>query len=153
MIAHLMLRLVAAGVARPFAVIAGALALVAAAGVYAAGHFAITTDTAALISPDIDWRRNERTVETAFPQLTDALLVIVDGATPEQAEAATAKLSAALADDRAHFRTVRRPDGGAFFDREGLLFGSVAEVKASTASLIEAQPLLGPLAADPSLRG
>lgn len=148
-----MLRLVATGVARPLAVLAAALALSVAAMTYAATHFALTTDTAALISPDIDWRRNERAVETAFPQLTDALLVIVDGATPELAESATAKLTAALATDTAHFRTVRRPDGGAYFDREGLLFGSTAEVRASTGALIEAQPLLGPLAADPSLRG
>ena len=153
MIARAMLRLVAIGVARPLAVLAAALALSVAAMAYAATHFALTTDTAALISPDIDWRKNEQAVETAFPQLTDALLVIVDGATPEAAEDATAKLTVALAADTARFRTVRRPDGGAFFDREGLLFGSTAQAAAATAALVEAQPLLGPLAADPSLRG
>ncbi|MCP4028297.1 MAG: hopanoid biosynthesis-associated RND transporter HpnN, partial [Sphingomonas sp.] len=145
--------LVALGGKRPFAVLALCLALVAGATVYAATHFAMTTDTAALISPKIAWRQNEKAVETAFPQLSDVLLVIVDGKTPELAEAATAKLSAALAEDTLHFRTVQRPDGGAFFDREGLLFGSTASVKASTKALIDAQPLLGPLAGDPSLRG
>ena len=153
MIARALQWLVVLGVRRPFAVLAACLALVAAAGVFAATHFAMTTDTAALISPDIEWRKNEKAVETAFPQLTDALLIIVDGKTPELAEAATIKLTAALGEDTRHFRTVRRPDGGAFFDREGLLFGSVAEVKASTKALIDAQPLLGPLASDPSLRG
>ena len=146
-------RLVALGVRRPLAVLGLCLALVAAATGFAASHFAMTTDTAALISPEIAWRKNEKAVETAFPQLRDVLLVIVDGRTPELAEAATIKLSAALAADSAHFRTVQRPDGGAFFDREGLLFGSTAEVKASTKALIDAQPLLGPLASDPSLRG
>ncbi len=129
------------------------LALVLGAALYAAGHFAMTTDTAALISPKIAWRQNEKAVEAAFPQLSDVLLVVVDGKTPELAEAATAKLSAALAEDTRHFRAVQRPDGGAFFDREGLLFGSTASVKASTTALIDAQPLLGPLASDPSLRG
>ncbi|MFZ5796080.1 MAG: MMPL family transporter [Pseudomonadota bacterium] len=153
MIAHRIQQLVALGVRRPFAVLALCLALVVGATVYAATHFAMTTDTAALISPKIAWRQNEKAVETAFPQLSDVLLVIVDGKTPELAEAATAKLSAALAEDTRHFRTVQRPDGGAFFDREGLLFGSTASVKASTKALIDAQPLLGPLASDPSLRG
>lgn len=129
------------------------LALVLGAALYAAGHFAMTTDTAALISPKIAWRQNEKAVEAAFPQLSDVLLVVVDGKTPELAEAATAKLSAALAEDTRHFRAVQRPDGGVFFDREGLLFGSTASVKASTTALIDAQPLLGPLASDPSLRG
>jgi hopanoid biosynthesis associated RND transporter like protein HpnN len=152
-IARALQQLVGLGVRRPVAVLALCLALVIGAGVYAAGHFAMTTDTAALISPRIAWRQNEKAVETAFPQLSDVLLVIVDGKTPELAEAATAKLSAALAEDKTHFRTVQRPDGGAYFDREGLLFGSTAEVKASTKALIDAQPLLGPLASDPSLRG
>ncbi|WP_010185213.1 MMPL family transporter [Sphingomonas sp. PAMC 26605] len=153
MIATLLQRLVALGVRRPFAVLALCLALVAGAAVYAAGHFAMTTDTAALISPKIAWRQNEKAVETAFPQLSDVLLVVVDGKTPELAEAGAAKLSAALATDTTHFRRVQRPDGGAYFDREGLLFGSTAEVQASTKALIDAQPLLGPLASDPSLRG
>ena len=153
MIARALQQLVALGVRRPFAVLAACLALVAGATLFAASHFAMTTDTAALISPEIEWRKNEKAVETAFPQLRDVLLVVVDGKTPELAEAATVKLSAALAVDAAHFRSVQRPDGGAFFDREGLLFGSPAEVRASTKALIDAQPLLGPLASDPSLRG
>lgn len=138
---------------RPLAVLILCLALVGAALAYAAGNFQMTTDTAALISPHVDWRKNEKAVEAAFPQLTDVLLIIVDGKTPELAEASAASLSQALAADTKRFRLVRRPDGGTFFDRQGLLFGSTAEVQASTASLIEAQPLLGALASDPSLRG
>ncbi len=58
MIATLLQRLVTLGVRRPSAVLALCLALVAGAAVYAAGHFAMTTDTAALISPKIAWRQN-----------------------------------------------------------------------------------------------
>ena len=129
------------------------LALAALALVFSAARFDMTTDTAALISPDVDWRKQERAMEAAFPQLSDVMLVVVDGATPELAEGSAAKLSAKLAADPAHFRLVRRPDGGDFFAREGLLFGSTEDVRKTTASLIEAQPMLGPLAADPSLRG
>ena len=146
-------RLVVASIARPWLTLAAGLVVALLAGLFAAGHFAMTTDTAVLISPDVPWRQQERRMEAAFPQLRDAMLVVVDGRTPELAEDGAARLAERLAGDRAHVRAVARPDGGEFFAREGLLFGSRAEVGRATAALVQAQPLLGPLAADPSLRG
>lgn len=146
-------RAVGAAVARPWATLVAALVLAAAAVIYTAGHFTMTTDTAALISPSVEWRQHERAMDDAFPQLRDSMLIVVDGATPELAEDGAARLAAALAEDHAHFRNVSRPDGGDFFAREGLLYGSTQDVREATAALIKAQPLLGPLAADPSLRG
>ena len=138
---------------RPVATLALALALVAAALTYTVGAFDMTTDTGALMSAQTAWRLDEAAVEDRFPQQKDAILIVVDGATPELAEDAAARLSGALSADAAHFVLVRRPDGGPFFAREGLLFASLATVKDTTQRLIDAQPLLGPLAADPSLRG
>ncbi len=146
-------RLVALGVARPWATLAAAMALLLVALGFAATHFSMTTDTEALIAPTVDWRRQELAKDKAFPQLADTMVVIVDGRTPELAESGAARLAAAFSSDHAHFRRVTRPDGGDWFAREGLLFGSREDVRASTAALVEAQPLLGPLAADPSLRG
>ena len=48
---------------------------------------------------------------------------------------------------------MRRPDSGPFFDKNGLLFLSVDELTRTTEQLIRQQGFLGPLAADPSLRG
>ena len=144
---------VAASIRRPWLTVALALGLAALAMFYTAGHLAMTTDTAELISPKVDWRVHERAIDDAFPQLRDATLVVVDGRTPELAEDGAARLAAAMANDPRHFRSVRRPDGGEFFAREGLLFASPTEVHDTTAALIKAQPLLGSLAADPSLRG
>ncbi len=138
---------------RPWIVLVAALLIAAAAMTFVVGHFAMTTDSAALIAPDVPWRVTEKRLKTAFPQNGDVILVVIDGATPELAESAAARLTARLAADPAQFRSVRRPDGGAFFAQNGLLFASLAEVEATTAQLISAQPLLGPLAADPSLRG
>lgn len=146
-------RLLGWSIARPWRTLVLALVLAAIALVVAATRFAMTTDTAELISPDVAWRQQESATEAAFPQLTDSMLVVIDGRTPELAERGAARLANALARDAAHFRRVTRPDGGDFFAREGLLFGSAAYVRQTTASLVEAQPLLGPLAADPSLRG
>ncbi|MBS0255088.1 MAG: MMPL family transporter [Proteobacteria bacterium] len=127
--------------------------LVALAAFWVVLAFDMTTDTGELISARTDWRRNEAAVEAAFPQLKDSILVVVDGTTPEAAEDGAKRLAVALAADSNHFVLVRRPDGGDFLAREGLLFADLAEVRDTTQSLIDAQPLLGALAADPSLRG
>ncbi len=138
---------------RPWPLVVVCALLTVLAAWFAAGHFAMTTDTSALISPAVDWRRDEALLNTKFPGQTDTTLVVIDGQTPELAELGAARLSAALAADKVHFRTVRRPDGGDFLAREGVLFGSVEAVRSTARSLVSAQPLLGPLAADPSLRG
>ena len=146
-------RAVVASIRRPWLTLIAALVLAVLAVFYTAGHFAMTTDTAALISPDVPWRQHERAFDDAFPQLRDSMVVVADGRTPELAEDGAGRLAQALASDHAHFRNVSRPDGGPFFSREGLLFSSTAGVRDATAALVKAQPLLGPLAADPSLRG
>lgn len=129
------------------------LALGLAALAYVLGHFAISTDTESLISQTVAWRREASQFDRAFPGKSDEIVVVVDGRTAELAEAAAAALTARLAPRRDLFREVGRPAGGAFFDQEGLLFLPRSEVQANVDSLLKAQPLLGPLAADPSLRG
>ncbi|MGC1179334.1 MAG: MMPL family transporter [Methyloceanibacter sp.] len=120
---------------------------------YTCEHFAINTDTSALISSSLPWRQRELRLDAAFPQRADTILVVLDGATPELAEAATQALVAALLQKPERIEAVYRPDGGAFFEKNGLLFLPVAEVQRATEQLIRAQPFLGTLAADPTLRG
>jgi hopanoid biosynthesis associated RND transporter like protein HpnN len=129
-----------------------AIALCALSMVYIAGHFRMTSDTTQLFSASVPWRQREIAMTKAFPQNSDTIVVVVDGATPELAERAAAQLTDKLAPQSKLFRGVRRPDGG-FFAREGLLFLSVDEVRSTTDQLVSAQPFLGPMAADPSLRG
>ena len=54
----LIVRLVALSCRAPWLAVAIAAMLCVGAGVYAAGHFAMTTDTAQLISPKTAWRQN-----------------------------------------------------------------------------------------------
>ena len=138
---------------RPWPVLAAALLLVLGSGLFATRNFDMSTDTVALISPDTEWRRNEAALSKAFTRVDTGIAIIVDGRTPELAEDAALRLSAALQEDTANFTLVARPDGGDFFDRNGLLFASLDEVKETTQKLIDAQPLLGGLALDPSLHG
>lgn len=130
------------------------LALTAGAIFYVVNHFAITTDTSQLIASDLDWRQRERQFDLAFPQHTDTIDIVVDGKTPELTEAAAASLAAALSESKPDpFQIVRRRDGGPFFEKNGLLYLSLPELKETTEGLIKAQPVLGTLAADPTLNG
>ena len=81
--------------------------------------------------------------DALFPQQTNLILVVIDGATPELAEAAAASLSAKLAADPKLFPSVRRPDGGDFFNHNGLLFLPLPEVQQTMQQLFKAQPFLG----------
>ena len=146
-------RIATACARRPLIVLLIGIALVAAALATTASRFAMTTDSSALISPDVAWRLNERRMDAAFPAYGDAILAVIDGDTPELTESAARRLVEKLGSDKLHIVRISRLDGGDYFARQGLLFGSPQQVTAATARMIEAQPFLGPLAADPSLRG
>ena len=135
-----------------FVILGFLLAATLSAG-YLARHFAITTDSKNLLSSSLPWRQQEIMLDKAFPQSTNLIIVVVDGATPEAANEGADALVNDLSRRPDVIRTVRRPDGGEFFARDGVLFLSVDEVRTDTAQLIKAQPFLGTLAADPTLRG
>ena len=146
-------RLVAWSCRRATALFIIYLALGGLSAYYAATHFAMNSDTASLISDKLPWRERQTAFDNAFPQLGKLILVVVDGSTPERAEEATAALAAKLGSEKDLFVNVRRPDGGPFFAKNGLLFLSTAQVQSATQQLIKAQPFLGQLAADPTPRG
>jgi hopanoid biosynthesis associated RND transporter like protein HpnN len=146
-------RIVAASTRQPVIVLLLGVVLTGAALVYTAQHFALTADTSELISTKLKWRQNELAFDRAFPQFNNLTMIVVDGATPELADAAATRLTAALQAKPELFKAVRRPDGGAFFDRNGLLLLPLDEVAAATQGLTRARPMLASLAADPSLRG
>ena len=146
-------RVVAFASLRPLIVLLAALALTIAAIGFSADRFDMTTDAADLISAKVGWRQAERRMDSAFPANGDTILVVIDGQTSELAEAGAAALAAKLAPDKAHYTRVTRPDGGDYLAREGLLLQSTREVEDAAQRMIEAQPFLGPLANDPSLRG
>ncbi len=122
-------------------------------GVYAARHFAINTDINTLISPDLTWRQREIAFEKAFPQHLRSILVVVEAPTAELTTQATDLLWKRLEADKSHFIQVTQPGGGAFFRKNGLLFLPVAETEKVAGQLTQADPLIGQLATDPSLRG
>jgi len=149
----LVARLVAVSCRRAWLTVLLAVLLAGAAADYAIQHFAINTDTSELISPDLPWRRDMAAFDAVFPPRADLIVVVIDGATPELASSASDKLARQLESRTDLLRSVQQPDGGPFFERNGLLFLPVSDVQDTTGQLIAAQPFLGPLGADPSLRG
>jgi uncharacterized protein len=135
------------------AVAIAALLLSLMGGAYTATHLGINTDIERMLPTDVGWRRDELALDRAFPENIDLLVVVIDGDTADIADRAAGKLAARIEAEPHIFHYVRRPDGGLFFDRNGLLFLPVKELEAISEKLISAQPLIGSLAGDPSLRG
>jgi predicted RND superfamily exporter protein len=120
---------------------------------YFVRHFAITTDSKKLMSRSLPWRQQQVMLDRAFPQRINLIVAVIDATTPEGADNAADALVKELSPRSDVIRTVSRVDGGEFFERNGILFRSLEEVRRDTADMISAQPFLGTLAADPTLRG
>jgi hopanoid biosynthesis associated RND transporter like protein HpnN len=123
------------------------------AGVHVVHTLKMNSDTSAMISSKLPWRQQSAALDKLFPQDSGQLVIVVDGSTPDQAEDATQALYEKLAAAPDHFISVRRPDGGPFFQRYGLLFLPLDTLQKMSDSIATAQPFIGSLRADPSLRG
>jgi len=133
-------------------VVLGVTALALLAVAYVATHFSLNSDTEGLLSTKLPYRERAAAFDTLFSPGGDQIVVVIDGKTPELAESGAAALAARLSQRPDLFHAVERPDSG-FFAREGLLYLPTAQVQRQMSQLIQAQPFLGPLAEDPSLRG
>ncbi len=129
-------------------------ALLAAGSLWVARErLQVTTDTSGLFSASLPWRQRDIELQHAFPQNDDLLVAVIDAATPEESEATAEALAAALTADPAHFKEVRRPDASPFLEQNGLLYLDPGALQSLLDQTVDAQPFLGQLAADPSLRG
>jgi uncharacterized protein len=131
-------------------ILAGSLLLVGATA-FDIARFSINADVESLISQKLPWHQRQLELAKAFPQR--GIVAVVKAPTAENAELATDELAQALSKNTKLFPHVGQPESGDFFEHNGLLFASPAEVKQTTDGLITARPLLSTLAADPSLRG
>ena len=128
--------------------------LLAMAGMWAIyARLGVTTDTDGLFSASLPWKQRQAELRAAFPQGEDLLVIVIDAAIPEEADATAGALTEALREDKVHFNSVRRPDAWPFLKRNALLFLDVDPLQDLLDKTIDAQPFLGYLAADPSLRG
>ncbi|MDE2582143.1 MAG: MMPL family transporter [Rhodospirillales bacterium] len=120
---------------------------------YAAGHLGVSTDTDQMFAASLPWRQREMAFDREFPQFNNLLVLVIDAAEPEEADATAAALAAKLRAEPALFHDVSEPDRSAFLQKEGLLFLPVAKLRQVMNQTIDAQPFIGQLVADPSARG
>ncbi|HEX2653211.1 MAG TPA: MMPL family transporter, partial [Xanthobacteraceae bacterium] len=136
-----------------WSVVIVAALLTVVSGIYAAKHFAITTNINNLISKDLPFRQREIAFDEAFPNRSTTILIVLDAPTPELIDQAADRLVDRLKAHPDLFHGIRPLGSGPFFERNGLLFLPTSEVGQISDELSRADPIIGTLAADPSLRG
>ncbi len=124
-----------------------------AAGIYAARTVKINSDTADMLSAELDFRRLNIELRRTFPRQARDLVVVIDGVTPEQAERAAALMREEIARRPDLFRAAFHPQGDPFFRRNGLLLLPVEELEETADRILAAQPFLGTVWQDRSIRG
>ncbi len=130
-----------------------AVVIAALSAIFVAQNFAIDTNINDLISKKLPWRKDQAAYMKAFPGQETTILAVIDAPTPELAQNAADRLTSALRTRRDEIRNVQEVNGSAFFRRNGLLYLSDEELSSTLRQLLRSGPLLGSLAADPSLRG
>lgn len=136
-----------------WAVIAFYMAILLPLGFFAFKEFRINTDTADIIDPALDWRKDKLAFEKLFPIFANNLLIVVDDPTPLQALKASEKLKQYLVSNSTRLETINIPGEDEFFQNNGLLFLNINQIENISDQLNNAQPILATLAADNSLRG
>ena len=120
---------------------------------YSAQNLGMNVDTAGMLSRKLDWQMRSEAISQAFPQFSDNILIVIDAATPDMADDAATQAIQFMRQRPKLFRTIYDPEGHAFFRQNGLLYLSRDELTDLADKLAAAQPVLGSLNQDPSIRG
>jgi len=136
-----------------WAVCVGAVLLSIASVFYLVENVSINTSTSDMLSAELTFRQNAMEMDAAFPQMSDNLLVVIDGHTPDIADRAALRLAARMRENPNIFGSIYDLAGEDFFRRNGLLYLDLDELYELSDRLAEAQPFLGALWQDLSLRG
>ncbi len=136
---------------RPRMVSSACLGLTLVLLVYALLNLGINSDNLSLVSEGLESRRNHAAFAALFPNLEEAMLVVVDGETPAMARDATTALAEALEAMGDTFRDVYIPGGGSFFEDHALLYRTPRELDDLADQLATLQPIVASLERDPSL--
>jgi len=150
---RLLTRLVDASRRYAWTVVLAGILLAGGAGLSASRHLGVNTNTDEMFSASLPWRQREIAFERAFPELQGLLVAVIDAKVPEAAQETARDLARALRPDHKLFSMVSRPGSSPYFSKEGLLFLSTSDLTRLLNRIVDAQPFLGKLAADPTARG
>ena len=129
-------------------------ALLAVGSLWATHTFlGVTTDTGGMFAATLEWKQRTDSLARLFPQNDDLIVAVVSARIPEEAEATAAALAERLRQDHTHFQQIRQPDTLPYLQKNAFLLIGTNDLTEILNRTIDAQPFLGQLAADPSLRG
>ncbi|HTZ71824.1 MAG TPA: MMPL family transporter, partial [Acetobacteraceae bacterium] len=146
-------KLVAFCARRRILVVLLALLLAAASAAATYRWLGVTTDTGTMFAASLPWKRRAADLARLFPQNDKLIVAVIDATIPEEAEATASALRDALAADHVHFSSVRQPDAVPYLTNNAFLLISPDDLQEVLDRTTDAQPFLGQLVADPSLRG
>jgi hopanoid biosynthesis associated RND transporter like protein HpnN len=128
-----------------------ATAVTAGALYYAAHHLGVNSNTKAMLSNDLPFRRMIAQMHTAFPQLGEPIILVIDADTSEHARDAARDLANRLTQHPELFQNVFAPGVGSYFETHGLLYVDVDTLEKFSDRVIEALPFISALAREPTL--
>lgn len=120
---------------------------------YVAANISIQTDTDEMIDPNLPFRKTYDEFNKTFPQFANSFVIVIDGDSPEAAEATQAELYRRLAPQTRLYKSVYAPGAGEFFETNGFLYLDFDKLVALSDQLASAEPVLAAIAEDQSLRG
>ena len=129
---------------RTFTIVVGLLFAVFSAG-FAAKNLRLNTDTANMISAELEWRQDYTEFREKFSIRDRNIVVVIDATIIEDAENAALMLAERLRQSPDLYRGILVPGSGEFFARNGLLYLDIDELESLTDRLAQAQPLIGRL--------
>ena len=95
---------------------------------YTINNLQVNTDTSNLLSEDLPFRQAYKQYESEFSHQINTFLVVIDGATAQQARNAAKQLAQQIALKQDLIEEVYTPQLGDFFDRNALLYLEPAEL-------------------------
>ncbi len=132
-------------------VLAAYVVLIFGSGYLALTRLGINTDTSAMLSPELPWRRAESAYLKAFPHADHRIIAVIESDHAEARMRASREILQFAQERPEYFTQAQMPFAGEFFDRHGWLYLSLGQLDALALGLETAQPFLGRLSNDPSL--
>jgi hopanoid biosynthesis associated RND transporter like protein HpnN len=120
---------------------------------YTAKHFSVNTNTLEMLDARLPFRQAQQELARTFPDLARNIVIVIEADNVVRANDLAHQLAERLRLDARHFESVYEPAGGSFFIRNGLLYLEIPALEDLAYALAKAQPMLGALSSDMSIRG
>ena len=120
-------------------------------GAYAINNFKINSDTSQLIIQDTEWRKTHDEFINEFPQYDNTTFIVVSGPAPNKVKLVAKDLAENLKIEN-NFESVFSPASDEYYEKNIFLYMEPKDLEKMIQKLANAQPFLGAIATDSSIR-